>query len=192
MWAHLHWALVLSFLIVVGALAVFLSELSSRPLGWLWAAAALGFGAAAVGWLLWSGEEGRGAAVAVATTFAVILGVAIGVVSPPGRVVLGRALDELEVPEDAELVEESSGGNALCFDLCTTVERRYVVAGAERREVLDDVRAALRAAGYELQDDTEEFAFATRSNGRPARISGRVDPRPEAPGVVLDLTARVD
>lgn len=190
MWAHLLRAFRLILVLVVGLLVVFLSGLSGRPLGWLWAALVLGAGAGAASWLLWSGEGGQRAVVAVAVCFAAVVGAAVGEASPAGPVVLGRALEEVELPESAELVEASSAGDALCFDVCTMVERRYVVTAADRREVVEDVRAALGAAGYELLDDSDAFAFAALSERRGVQISGRVDPRPQGRGVVLDLTAR--
>ncbi len=101
---------------------------------------------------------------------------------------LAAALDEVEVPEQARLVEQSSGGNVLCFDVCTTVRRRYVVPDATPGELATRMRDALRDAGHTLDEPVDARSFTTTLDGE-LYLSGRADPRPDGQGVVLQLRA---
>lgn len=203
--AHLLRAVVLIIFIAVGAIITFLTGLSGRPLGWLWASMALAAVAATVGVMLWWGRPGRGPVVAAAVGFAVVAGAAVGATSPPDPTSLGNALDDVQLPDDARLVEETVGGGPLCFELCTTVSRDYYMPPTDRREVAEQMRDALREAGYELDDPSDPYAFGTRLDDRSLYITGRVDPRPAPPtspaqpsvapvrrsGLTIQLTASI-
>jgi len=98
------------------------------------------------------------------------------------------ALDEIELPHGAELTEQRTGGNMLCFDVCPSADRRYVV-DAEQQEFIEHLRGELRAAGYDLEDATEPDALTTELQDRRLYITGRVEPREDGPGVDVRLRA---
>lgn len=126
-------------------------------------------------------------AIAAAALVAVLLGVMIWMRSPPGPRVLDAALDEVRLPAGAELVEQFSGGNVMCFDACPSVRRRYVVrAGAE--EVVMLVRESLRDAGYTLEEPAGPYTFHTTLEG-DLHVTGSVDPTPGRAGVEVQMRA---
>lgn len=188
LWAHAWRTGVVVVLLAVAGLGTFLSGLGGRPLGTLWSALALGAGAALVARLLWHRRPGRLAAPVAALLVAGALGVSIGVRTPPGPVVLGNAIEALDLP-DGEVVETRSGGNVLCFDVCPYAERVFVVPG-EPEEVADQVRRALRDAGYELEDPVDARSFTTAHDGdREWHVSGRAEPAPGGQGTRLEVDA---
>lgn len=185
-WAHAWRSLVLVVLIVTGSVGTFLSGLGGRPLGWLWAPMVLCVGSMAAAYVAWWNRRGRWSALTTAASVAVLLGVVVWMRSPLGPRALGAALDELRLPAGAELVEQSSGGNVMCFDACPSVHRRYVVrAGAE--EVATLVRGSLRDAGYTLQESADRY-FHTTLEGE-LHITGSVNPTPERAGIDVQMRA---
>lgn len=203
-WSHLWRAAVLAAILAVAAITAYLPGLSGDPLGWLWTPVALSGAAAAVGSLLWRRGPSPRPAVALAVGLSLAAGAAIGLSSPPSTAALASALDDVDVPEEARLVDETIGGNVFCFDVCTRVSREYALPPGDRREVAHRMRDALRNAGYELQSSGDPVAFGTRLGDRSLYITGRVDPRradPSSPanplsdgrsrsGLTLQLTAR--
>lgn len=187
-WAHGWRTVVVVVGLLVAGLATFLSGLGGRPFGILWTGLALGAGAGAVVWLLWWRRPGRGPALGVAVVAAALLGVAIGVRTPPGPVVLGGAIEALDLP-DGEQVDASSGGNVLCFDVCPTARRTYLV-DAPPAQVAEQVRDALRDAGYTLDDPVDAVSFTTDLDGtREWYVAGRAEPAPGGAGTELHLRA---
>ncbi len=186
-WAHAWRSLVLAVLMVMAGVGTFLSGLGGRPFGWLWAPMVLCIGSMAAAHVVWWHQRGRWLAFAAAASVAVLLGVTIWMRSPPGPRALGAALDEVRLPAGAELVEQSSGGNVMCFDVCPSVRRRYVVpAGAE--EVVTLVRESLRDAGYTLEEPAVQHSFHTALEG-DLHVTGSVDPTPGRAGVELQIRA---
>lgn len=173
--------------LVVSAIA-YLSGAAGQPRSWLWVSAGLGGAAAGLAWLAWWRRPGRWAATVLFGAAALAWGVAVSVASPPGTDVLAAALDEVALPADARLVEQSSGGNVLCFDVCTTVRRRYVVPDATAAEVAERLRGSLREAGHTLEEPVDTGSFTTTLDGE-LYITGRAGPRPDGPGVTLQLQA---
>ena len=174
--------------LLVGSAVAALSGSAGQPWSWLVVPAGLGLGAAGLAWLAWWRRPGRPAATALLAAVAVAWGVTIWVWSPPGTGVLAAALDDLDLPEQAHLIEQSSGGNVLCFDVCTSVRRRYLLPDASADELAERMRQAVRDAGYTLEESADAHSFSTTLDGE-LHLSGRVDPRPDAGGVVLQLRA---
>lgn len=190
LWAHAWRTGVLGLLLLVAGVGTFLSGLGGRPLGIVWCMLALGAGVGLVAALLWRDRPGRWVAPAIVVPFALLLGASIGVRTPPGPVVLGNALEVLELPAGSELGGVSSSGNVLCFDVCPTAYRTYTVPG-EPEEVAQQVRAALRDAGYTLQDPVDALSFTTELDGsREWYVAGRAQPALlGGEGVHLELRA---
>ena len=190
-WAQLWRWSVLGVFLLAGVITTFLSGVGGRPMGELIAPALLAIPSATIAWLLWWRRSEQLPAVAVAAVLAVVAGVAVHNRTPPGPVVLGRALDEVTLPAAAQLQEESTGGNVLCFDVCRYVRRRYTAPGPADG-VTQHLRAALRDAGYELQEPADGRYITTRLNGE-MHITASVNPpgAPPAPEnhVVLRLIA---
>lgn len=188
MWAHAWRTIVVVLPVLVASAVAALSGAAGQPLSWLVVPVGLGLGAAGLAWLAWWRRPGRRAGTTLLAAAAVAWGLTVSAWSPPGTGVLAAALDELEVPEGARLVEQSSGGNVLCFDVCTTVRRRYVVPDAAPGELASRMRQALRDAGHTLDEPVDARSFTTTLDGE-LHLSGRADPRPEGRGAVLQLRA---
>ena len=190
-WAHLWRWSVLVALLLAGMITTFLSGVGGRPLGELIAPALLAIPSGTIAWLLYWRRSEQLPAVAIAAVLAVVAGVAVHSRTPPGPVVLGRALDEVTLPAAWRLQEESTGGNVLCFDVCRYVRRRYATQGPAEH-VMQQVRAALRDAGHELQEPAEGQYVETRLGGEIHLTASVASPGPP-PGreddIVLRLTA---
>lgn len=189
-WAHLWRASVAVVVVSTTTVAAYLSGLAGQPRAWLWTPAALGLGAAAVACALWWRRPGQHVALAVVVPLAVALGAGAWVRSPPGTGVLAATLDRLELPSQARLVAQSNGGNVLCFDVCTTVRRRYrLPTDRAPAQVADALRQSLRDVGFALEDPAGPRSFSTSLEDTELHVTGRVEPVPEHAGVVVRLRA---
>lgn len=187
-WAQVWRIVLVGVVLLTASVVAFLSGLGGRPTGWLWAWAASGAAAGVVAWLLWR-HRVRTVAVLTVVVVALAVGVAIDRQSPAGPVMLGHALDEVELPEDAELVDQTRGGNMLCFDVCPTVHRTYLVPSESETDTLQRLRRAMRDAGYQLQDPVDAESFTTELESHRWYLRGRVEAGPSGRGVELSLDA---
>lgn len=172
------WRTILTLVVLfAGGLAAFLAGLGAQPLSWLLAPAALAVVALATVRILWLARGGRERSVAtlVAAGVGLVLGLLVWSASPVGHQVLGRAVDEIELPAGAELVDQHESGGVLCFDSCPTLSRTYRVGG-EPREVADRMARALRASRFRATRSGPDGTFF--SNGSDGEIHLMVDIAP--------------
>lgn len=189
LWAHGWRTVAVVFPVLVVSVVVVLSGAAGQLHSWWSVPVGLGLAAGGLAWLAWWRRPARRVAASLLATTAMVWGLAAWWWSPPGTGMLVAALDEVDVPEQARLVEQSRGGNVLCFDVCTTVRRRYVVRDASAAEVATAMRETLRDAGHTLTDPADPRSFTTSLEGTQLYLSGRVDPRLDDAGLELQLRA---
>lgn len=117
--------------------------------GWLWAGAVSAAAGAGLGWLAWGAHPGRRAATAAVALAAVAFGTWVGQQSPWSTGRLRARMDAVAVPATWEKVEDTSGGNWLCWDVCTSLGRRWVAPGTAD-EVRAQVSDVLARQGFTL------------------------------------------
>lgn len=195
-WAQLWRAAVLGILLAAGALFTFLEGVGGRPRGWLWAPLILAGGAVVAAGLLWWRRPRQRAALVLAGAAGAVVGLLVAGGSPPSDAALRAALDEVALPAGAELIEESAGGNVICFDSCPSVNRDYEVTGADREEMVAQMRASLQEAGYDLRSPSapgDQPTFATQPDDSGVYLQGRVDRDPDNPDrLIVQLSAHPD
>lgn len=200
-WAIVWRGVLATVVLIAGALGAFLFGIGALPHGWLPSSLVLGVLGIALALLLWRGRQ-RGPAAAVVLVAAVALGIAVHAVSPAGPTSLERTIDRIDLPAGAQLVQQHTSGNVLCFDYCPSVSRTYHVAG-DVDAVADAMAADLRAEGLQRQsDDPSWIRFSNNHADPPVWMSVTVapattgpateeDPQPETiPGLVeIQITA---
>ena len=188
LWAHGWRAVTVVLPLLAMSAIIVLSGAAGQPVSWLTVPSGLGAAAAGLAWLVWWRRPGRRVAAVLLAVAAVSWGVTVWVWSPPGTGMLVAALEEVQVPASARLVEQSSGGNVLCFDVCTAVRRRYVVPDASPDEVTRHLRRALQDAGHRLAEPVAPRSVSTTLDG-DLHLTGRVEPHAGGQGAVLQLRA---
>jgi hypothetical protein len=139
---------------------------SGARFGWVASLGAFGLFGLATGWLAVTGRwpvARRRTAVGLAAVLG-LAGIAAAHAAPPTPGRLRHAARQLEQPA-WNLVDDSVEGNALCFDTCFSVTRRYEVdAGSD--VVLRELRPRLSQYGLRARpSDPGRWEFADRGEG---------------------------
>lgn len=192
-WVRLVVVLALAFVVCLPVVFFFAwFFFAGGRFGWVPSLLAFGAFGAACGWLAVPGRwqvARRRTAVGLAALLGVA-GVAVAHAAPATKGRLRHAINELADPR-WHLVSETSSGNAMCFDSCTSLTRQYrATAGAT--DVAEQLRPALAHHGLRpvRAFDPIRFEFADRTGGDiGTRVS--VAPGPGG-GAVVYIRAESD
>ena len=164
--------LVVGFPIAYVVIAIFdaFSGIGGLPFGWVWATLPfVGVGVSLV-WALMGTFRWRYALAGVAVVAGAGMGTWVWLGTPAGPTVLRHELNELSIPTDLTLIEESEYGNSLCLDSCSSVVRWYRRTGS-----LEDARshliAAFEAADFDLNSPYDDLDFIAVGGGiKPVEV----------------------
>ena len=126
----------------------FFTGIGGARRAWLWAPAITAAALGVAGWLVWQRPAGRTPVVAGLAAIGVVYGSWV-----PSHHILSvgalRAEMDALFPIEHDSVDDSGGGNWLCFDECPGLSRTWIVPGdvETARAAFDDL---LRRQGVEL------------------------------------------